>query len=105
MAFFKIGDTVHVRRDLSEHSIYYMDGHHGETDWSYCDSVASEMMCYAGSEVIISRYSREKYGISELSSSEPIDFYWTDEMFQEYIERNDSCEVGSDDDISAFICS
>ena len=104
MAFFKIGDTAHVRCDLSDDLIYYMDGHHGTTDTSYRDSVTSEMMRYAGSEVIIAQYSGAKYRISELSL-EPIDFNWTDEMFQEYIERNEGCEVGSDDDISAFICS
>lgn len=102
MAFFKIGDTAHVRCDLSDDLIYYMDGHHGEENTSYRDSVVSEMMGYAGTEVVISRYQGEKYRISSLSG-EPINCNWTDEMFQEYIERNDCCDVGSDDDLADFI--
>ncbi len=73
MPFFNIGDTAHVRCDLSLDGVYYMDGHHGETNADYRDSVVSDMKAFAGAEVVISNYRGEKYRISELSG-EPIDF-------------------------------
>lgn len=76
MSFFKTGDIATVRYDLSEKK-YKMDGS--------SDSIAAvgEMLKYRGKAVkIYSNYFR--YEIEEDGHV----FWWTDEMFQEYLDRN-----------------
>ena len=77
MAFFKPGDRVTVRTDLKLWDVYFMDGHH------ISDSVNDTMMKMLGRTVTIdAMLSNGKYGIAECAHN------WTDEMFEEYINRN-----------------
>lgn len=80
--FFKPGDIVTVRADLCNidtdpQASYHMDKN-GQSD------VAIEEMCaFRGKRVTISRISGGKYRIQECGCN------WTDEMFEEYLNRND----------------
>ena len=76
MSFFKPGDIATVRYDLSEKQ-YEMDGD--------SDSVnaVEEMLKFRGKAVKI--YSNDfRYEIEEDRHM----FWWVDEMFQEYLDRN-----------------
>ena len=96
MAFFKPGDRVTVRTDLTEYHEYYMDG-------KICpDNVNSTMLRMLGETVTICAVkSNGKYGIAECA------YNWTDEMFEEYINRNaaplDTGQAASPDDIISML--
>lgn len=87
MAFFKAGDIVTVREDLSEGKRYKSDGDAPGND--RC-SVAYNMIKYAGKQMTIAevqetsnfRGPRTRYHLTEDNG----EWVWTDEMFSEYID-------------------
>lgn len=80
MAFFSVGDVVTVRTDLEIDADYYCDGR----EWY--DTFVEGMDDFKGERVTISRISGEtcKYEIEEDGGG----YYWTDEMFVEYHDRD-----------------
>lgn len=75
MAFFSVGDRVTVRSDLGG-KIYYMENGSGYV-------TISEMLNFVGKKVTISDVFQNGYRINEFPC------FWTDEMFEEYVYRND----------------
>lgn len=78
---FKPGDVVTVRTDLNvtrngENFPYYMDD---EKTYCYFTSAMSEL---AGKNVTICSIDSNRYRILDFG------LFWTDEMFQEYLDRN-----------------
>lgn len=100
--FFNEGDVVTVRRDLAPGRVYYMDGHSKFTDavgsMRYSDSAVSQMVTYAGKKVTIHLAGPNvtKYHIREEA------YNWTDEMFEEYINKDDADVDTSIDLLSVF---
>ena len=96
MAFFKPGDRVTVRTDLDQYGHYYMDG-------KICpDSMNSTMLRMLGETVTICAVKGSgKYSIAECG------YNWTDEMFEEYINRNaaplETGQAASPDDIISML--
>lgn len=86
MAFFHKGDVVTVRQGLIPFKTYYM--HRDPSDprdpegWIAVDG----MKAYEGETLTIS--SAHSYGYH---CKEDIQWWWTDEMFEEYIHRDDHC--------------
>ena len=100
--YFHDGDIVHVRSDLRAFQCYHMDG-----DKKNHQIVMPEMARIAGDQVVIKHIVIGLQGKCQYEI-EPTNryhngYHWTDEMFQEYIERHDNCDVGSDDDLADFI--
>lgn len=81
MPYFKVGDTVHVRTDLDEDVKYYM-GDHEDNNFYYIDREMAER--FGGSACTIESANDRFYRLSGNNN----EWYWTDEMFLEYIERN-----------------
>lgn len=81
MPYFKVGDTVHVRTDLEEDVKYYM-GDHEDNNFYYIDQEMAEL--YGGSVCTIESANDRFYKLSPWSNN----WFWTDEMLVEYIERN-----------------
>lgn len=68
---YKVGDIVKVKEDLKTNQIY------GEY------YVASDMLKFSGRTVTIKSVEHDSYRIEETH------FYWTDEMFEEYIRAEE----------------
>lgn len=81
MPYFNVGDTVHVRTDLEEDVKYYM-GDHENNNYYYIDQEMAER--FGGSACTIESASDRFYRLS----GDHNDWFWTDEMLMEYIERN-----------------
>lgn len=84
--YFHVGDIVHVRRDLRPFDRYHMDG-----DKRNETIVMPEMARIAGDQVVIKGVVANSVGRYQYEI-EPTDRYhngynWTDEMFDEYINR------------------
>ena len=80
MPYFKVGDQVHVRTDLEEDVKYYM-GDHEDNTYYYIDREMAER--FGGSACTIESANDRFYRLSGNN-----EWFWTDEMFMEYIERN-----------------
>ena len=86
-SFFQVGDIVTVRRDLDLSTKYGSDGDTERTCNILCD-----MLRYAGRQFTIeyvykNGYGRIRYHIGGQT------YIWTDEMFEEYINRTIQCEA------------
>ena len=80
MPYFKVGDTVHVRTDLEEDVKYYM-GDHEDNKFYYIDREMAER--FGGSACTIESVRDRFYRLSGNN-----EWFWTDEMFMEYIEKD-----------------
>ena len=89
--FFKPGDKVTVRKDLSNGCRYLMD------DGQTINSAVGEMCKFAGKQVTIKYIKYNQYAIHEMGC------WWTDEMFEEYVQREQidysKVEAASYDDL------
>lgn len=82
--FFKVGDIVTVRKDLVIDNEYFMDG------LEVSDTFMQGMESWFGKKVtILGLHKHKEYLITD-NDEENGDFnwYWTDEMFEEYVNRN-----------------
>lgn len=106
MAYFKQGDTVTVRSDLTAGSRYFCDG---EWDRSSCDAT-TDMARMAGEQVTIEEVLHfDMSGVTRYYVKEDqYDYYWTDEMFDEYLNRNESepdIELQTSEEFLSFLLS
>lgn len=81
MPYFKVGDTVHVRTDLEEDVKYYMSDHENN-NFYYIDREMAER--FGGNACTIESANNYYYRLSEDHNK----WFWTDEMFMEYIEKD-----------------
>ena len=81
MPYFKVGDTVHIRTDLEEDVKYYM-GDHKDNNFYYIDREMAER--FGGSACTIESANNYYYKLSGFNN----EWFWTDEMFLEYIEKD-----------------
>ena len=100
MAFFDVGDVVHIRTDLSERNpnphgnprLWWMDG------YTKYDTVVSSMLDYAGTEAVIEHVYATGYTIQDGHG-----WQFTDDMIDEYIYRDKEFEVDDDDEDLAML--
>lgn len=84
MAYFCVGDRVHIRSDIrscdprGEYIRYYMDGDGAPMEDCGWNVVNEEMAEQAGRLVTITEVFPKAYSIAE------DDYWWTDAMFEEY---------------------
>ena len=95
--YFHVGDIVHVRRDLRPFERYHMDG-----DKMSNNIVMPEMARIAGDQVVIEGVVANGLGHYQYKI-EPTDRYhngycWTDEMFDEYINRESEPQLVAEGD-------
>jgi len=80
MPFFSVGEKVIVRHDIQTGMDYKME--------DPCEGwiVVSEMASYKGKVLTIKKASKAGYRCRECD-----EWWWSDEMFEEYLHRNDCC--------------
>ena len=81
-AFFNVGDVITVRSDLDMYKRYGSDG-----DTERTCSVVHDMLRYAGKQFKIEYVYKNGRGSWRYHIAGQT-YVWTDEMFEEYINRN-----------------
>lgn len=101
MAFFKNGDKVTVRKDLSYRSTRYLM----DDDW-IGGYIANSPMCRCAGETltIAEAYDHRMYRVEETALTGGM-WAWTDEMFEEYLHRFDGAEfeAATQDELMSLI--